>query len=465
MRLTSLIVLVCVSLNVEASISPIVLDNYPLCSDERAETITVKKAVKATENSDENREIASKLQSELIKSIKEKAANLGSNAIVLTDKNSLLSSVPVNALKSTKYDSILKLSYKAMLYKDCDLSLGFKNQPTPIASNGNRHIAALSNSKKQIFSYEFILDQDKQTRPKIKSNSVSIAEGVYGVKLNDSIETLINTLGLPSIQLQNQNYSILGFGRAHWFYFFDNKLVRFSTKTSELSYELLNQLEFLPFFDDKQWKVNSIIPYKGGYQDFKKHLKSAKRIKDTFEFSQSERKLTAEFFESTNFHENKKNKSLDAISLSNGHHDFTISSLEVGSGLHKINALVKSNTHSVSNVLKAMSEPIAKAYTDDQSVAYLFDQHTLLSFKHGNLAKITFLDNALPDTSISKLYKPTWSFGEINVLKSYNELKHLFDETAIEMDNQVEYETQLYNVTLMFDEDNRELYSASFEIL
>ncbi len=446
-----------------------ILDYYPNCSKENSELITVKsKAKELLINVKKNQKQRDVLQAKLLQKIKSIALENNANAIVLlTKKIDYPERLTGNYGGGLNKIPSLKLSYDALLYSECDLSKGLTNELSPIASNGNRNIDSYSLPITEAMSFDIKLEQKEFTkRPKVITNSISLVDGIYGVKIGSTKQSIVSILGTPSVELSSNNLTLYGYGREHWFYFNDNKLIKFQNSTEELSQELVNEIEFLPFFDERKWLVNGVIPFAAEYSTYQNELNNAKQMGDSFLFESESEKLELKFSPSTNFHSGGKKNSLQSIKLQKGSNIparfKSLSSFD----LMSINNLVIKGNHELDTVIELMGEPIAKFFAVDKSQAYLFDDHLMLSFKHGYLSKVTFLENAFSNKLFSNFENKKWNFNRIELAKNYNELKSIFGTDTVEMDNKVEYETELYNVTLFFDEENdNKLYSASFEVL
>jgi hypothetical protein len=104
---------------------------------------------------------------------------------------------------------------------------------------------------------------EEVSKPELTSRVVSSAGEIYGLDLMNSSEQLINSFGTPSFVFTfNQNNKILAYGRTHWFYFTNDKLVKASTAESNtelFTYELINQIPYEERFDNLTWSVNDVM--------------------------------------------------------------------------------------------------------------------------------------------------------------------------------------------------------------
>ena len=136
---------------------------------------------------------------------------------------------------------------------------------------------------------------------RLANSSISIKTGLYGMSLDSSQSLVKETIGKPNAILRlNKNVVVWGYGRTHWLYFDNGKLVNFSTKPPYLSQESINNIVHSDTFDNLEWQVNQKFKYRDNLEKIKNtlatnyHVKQNKTGKEVI-ISENQHKLSLVF--------------------------------------------------------------------------------------------------------------------------------------------------------------------------
>ena len=230
-----------------------VLDFYPACDYQVFENVKVRRSVRS-----KNGLVVIEVQREKAKEIVEQIAAMASeknaDAIILTAREF---KSPAKRGHAKLASSHFELSYTADLIDGCQSPLILTSKLTPYNHNGDKQVdlGTLSVAAKR-----FEVPTKKQQvdpGPELTSTDVSLASGVSGVKIGNSVEQVKDKFGQPSVNIQlDKNFKVWGYGRGLWLVFEQGKLVNLSNKQAFLSQELINLIPVIEQLDFANWSIN-----------------------------------------------------------------------------------------------------------------------------------------------------------------------------------------------------------------
>ena len=226
-----------------------VLNYIPNCEAEVIDTVTVKRKLKRREAHKSKDIQLTKAIAELVRKANERDVE----ALIITKSLT-------NSTNSSYTKSIIEVSADFLQLCEDDKSLSKK-----LTKYNDEGLEQVMLSEGYRITQTIVLDDgvEKRLKPELKSNIVSSSGALYNLSLNSSPEQTRELLGTPSLVFTfNDANKVLAYGRGHWLYFVNDKLVKASTSkaaTKPFTYELINQIPFDERFDNLVWSVDEII--------------------------------------------------------------------------------------------------------------------------------------------------------------------------------------------------------------
>ena len=288
-----------------------IVNSYPECNYEVLKEITLQDAASRLSHSDNDvrkdsnsssvsgKQTESNGNTDALSLLKQAALldakELGASQIVLVSSKQLSDNRDGNEEISSKTRSFEKTSAAKLDSTDSDTTNSNTTNPNTTAFGTTIMSAALissCNSKalakigvernrllgttKVSMSYEYstvvkgrdmtfdfadyaIGGKKEVQNPKIKNQVISFDNGVFGVKVEDDLSMLLETLGTPTAELiLNDTDTLYVYGRNLWIVVRNNKVKSIQSHNTWLSAGLINYFEF----DDRPflaWQVNGSI--------------------------------------------------------------------------------------------------------------------------------------------------------------------------------------------------------------
>lgn len=361
--------------------------------------------------------------------------------------------------------------YNADLINKCNQTSHNQNKPTPINSSGEKTFSSDTSTSNVSMSYTFTMPQkEKPKRPNITNTELSLAKGLYGIKLGSSYQEVYKKLGTPSIELNHlKNEHILGYGRSHWFHFQAGELVKIQTSIPLVSQQVLNKTPLLEFFDGNKWNIESIIPMNTRLSDVVNTLKANNELNDKNQliYSDKTQKLTLSFV-----------KSKDPSTLQTQYFlkDFKLELSSKNKTTPKIFSHESRQIHVLQSAYlewqnnkepnwqilnQKLSEPLASINLPENSQLKLYYPNVIIKTKNNSLSTIEFIERPLINTASNVVNKP-WSLGPFTQGMEYAQLDKHIPTSAYITDDEVQLDNDTYQLSLYFDseKDNKKLYEA-----
>ena len=445
---------------------PPIIDYYPNCDYQVIKQYQVKDKVEKPR--------AKKVTKKLFIRLREEALSVGADAVIIEKRNlrkdnikpsigTLIHRSGLNAGAEHLYI----VSYQALLIKTCQDFSGIQGKVAPYNHLGDNVRATKST---YMISTEVIItppEKAKLYRPNIAKNSISLTDGIYGIKIGAKYAQVVALFGDPSIELSLfEGEKIIAYGRHHWLHFQEDQLVKASSKSSLLSQDILNKVPLMDFFDDSQWKIDGLIGRKASLDE----VKSALNIKNEL---------------------NKKNQLIikniiDTLTLNfsySGQHDekiYTLSGFTLQKNSYKkltkkisvqrktqFNALKLASSKldrnediTWSELSKKLGGPIGRITVSATSYINIYNENLAIFIKNTELDSIYLLEQIVK----LPVSKTPWSLGKFAQGKTITQLSKYFPDSVSIYENEAEIDTDNYKLSLYFDYDDLGLYEAKLKV-
>lgn len=443
---------------------PAILDFYPNCSYQVIDNFVVK--VK-TENP-----FADKTRLTLLTKLRRKAKSLDADNILLIDKKviKVKNTETYYGLDSAKVSKFV-VSYTAELISTCESESHISQKATPYNHQGHQvkkgKVTSITIQTKIVFSPP---QKAKLNHPVINNTELSLVNGLYGIEMGSSYQHVIDTFGDPSIVLSEfEDELTLGYGRKHWLHFQANKLVKVESQLPSLSATLLNKIPLRDFFDNVPWTIANQLVRHSTLADVKSVLAVEADLNEKKQLLLKGPKslLTLSFSYRRHTENNVKEYFLDGFSLQAN--DYTKPSHQVPhrrDGQFDTLALalpqLKQEKEASWKSLKTeLGQPLGRITLSSNSYVDVYNSNLLIEIKSSELATIQLLEPLFNSRHTNEKSLP-WFLGEFVQNKSLEQLRGYFPADSFELDNRVEIDTEVYQLTLFFDdsEDENTLYEA-----
>lgn len=434
---------------------PPVLSYYPDCEYEIVEKTKVSNS--------SVQPLSRKNKLKVINKLRQEAQDAGANAVIITkltvDKPS----------KANLNDSFRKLHMSAELIKNCAPNDRVTKNLTRYNEEGRR----LSGSWNSNLSLQFKLTlpaKPKFARPAITSNLLSMSDGIYGAKLGASFDEVKQLLGDPTIELNlYEEQVVLGYGRRHWFYFMQDKLIRVQTSDLVLNQAVLNEAPYWDFFDHHKWQIEGKIAQGASLKDVKEALNIEDKLtkSEQLSFKQDNAELILHFSYEKDFETKQKLYNLDYFDyrIANYQEPVVRDMSEVQDQLAQVTrafSKLQSNVE-LENDDFDLSSVLGVIWLSPTEKLQIYNDNLLLKVNKKQVKEIRLMESLFQQQLLTQ---SPWFLGNFGVGKSMAELRPHFGEDALELTLDVYIDSDDYELKLAFDDSQGEpeLYEAKLKI-
>jgi len=443
---------------------PEILDYYPNCSYQIIDNAVVR--VKTEQPFAKETTLA------LLNKLRKKAKSIGADALILTNKDAdkVMNTEKYYGASSAdvaKYE----VSYEAELINQCEAGDKLSKESTPYNHLGNKSNKTVIG--KTTITTKFVFTPPKKAQlnhPVVNSTELSLANGIYGIKIGTEYKQVIERLGDPSVVLREfGDELILGYGRKLWLHFHSNKLVKVQSQLDSLSVTLLNKIPLRDFFDDNPWVIANKVVRQSSLAEVKSALaiESELNEKSQLVFKNEYSRLILNFSYRKSDDGNEKLYFLDGFSLQKN--SYSKPSYQVSDSRKlqfealelALSKLKQDQDIAWQSLSVKLGQPIGRITLSAASSIDVYNANLLIKTRGGELVNIQLLEPLFTVNEISTKDSP-WFLGEYIQGKSMEQLRALFPIDSFELDNRVEIDTELYQLQLFFDESENDtsLYEA-----
>lgn len=434
---------------------PPVLSYYPDCDYEIVEETKVSNTAVDP--------LSLKNKIKLINKLRKEASEVGANAVIITK---LKVAKPSDANLN---DAFRRLSFSAELIKNC----GPNDAVTKKLTKYNEEGRLLAGSWNSSHSLKFKLTMPAKpqfARPDLNDTSLSMSDGVYGVKLGTSYNEVKLKLGDPTIELNfYQEQLVLGYGRRHWFYFKDDQLIRVQTAELILNQAVLNEAPYWDFFDHHKWLIEGKISKEMSLDKVKKELNFTGELnkKKQLVVKRDGTELILYFTYKKNYQTQEKVYYLDYF-------DYRVESYEspvlteltdVDDQLTQVTkAFSKLNSQSeLSNEDFNLNSVLGIIWLSPTEKLQIYNDNLLLKVNRKEVREVRLMESLFQRSLTAQ---SSWFLGNFSEGKSMAELRRFFGEDALELSLDVLIDSENYELKLAFDDSQGEpeLYEAKLTI-
>lgn len=211
-----------------AAQEPQYMDAYPACDYSVLQTLVTSKRVKRLYNELRGPEVDQAFNAAKRK-LRSEIGVEGAYGIILTSKNvtSVKTNVARRHVSGLHNDYYVNISAEIVNY--CEPDSEQTPKVAPVLADGSKgyYIRGIEKHYEYRIPDNFL---EKAITPDVTDYAITFDGGLYGVKLGESAEKVISTLGSPSVNIYlENNIRLLGFGRRNWFVFELNELKSISS--------------------------------------------------------------------------------------------------------------------------------------------------------------------------------------------------------------------------------------------
>ena len=440
---------------------PPILDFYPQCEYQIIDDVTVqhrikdkKKSSKSTMGSSYTTDTdAIEYQTPiLLQSLREQAKSKHADALVLTSR----------ILKgSDKHGrSGILLKFQAKLIGGCDDLTEDTSKPAPVNKAGKRVFARFSSKRDVTVKSTIDNNKKKLRRPQITNKVVSIENGVYGVQLGEDIDSVVNKLGDPSVEVNFlKNELVLGYGRSHWFYFQSGELVRIDTQSALLDVDSLNQIPLRDFFDDRVWKIDNKVGFKTSAQDigFALELAPSKVNREEAHITTKNSILTLRMMKKTNPTSGKNSFSLGGFSLRKTDYkpstqvDFSQEANQYEVINNEFKQLSNDEPIIFEEFKQKMGKEAARILLSFNEGILVYSPQLYVKYKNNSLTEINFSERLIDLTSFPQAKSIAWKFAGLYRGQNIEESIKALPADGFEANNAISFEADSYELEIRYD--------------
>lgn len=424
-----------------------VLNYYPACVEQTIDTIKSRENVRSTNNV-VTRDEQAQAAYQVIEKIKERAAAVGAEAVVLTAKEFLTPAVGRSAKKNNPHHLLI---FSAELLTLCADDKSLTTNITPYSENGEKQLQ-ISIGTLVIAEKSFQLPggtENLLAEPELDSRQINLEDGVYGLALGSSTEEVMRKFGLATSSFQfADGLQIDSYGRNHWLFFNDNQLVQVSTANPIFAKFFENYIPFRDNFDDQQWRVLDAIE-KG---DSKTRADQALSNK-VLHHQDTQIDLHYDYGKVEGFTLKQQDFELETglgMRFSQAQYDWLEPLLERSNAGNQGVEQVKDNALGVIRF-------------DANTEHYVYDTHLMLTMLNQSANKIVLSESFLLDKQASP---QSWSFKDFYQGQDFDEVITLVPEDAYVLNDIIEVDQDSYSMRLFFYQQNSkyQLYKIEFNL-
>lgn len=444
---------------------PPILDYIPNCTYQVIEKLMVK--------TDTRNPKSESIVNELLTKLQNKAAEIGADALILVDKKIEIKKAYTRAQNGKRHYTY-RIRYVAESIKQCKDKNLTDRKLARFNHQGQRTVAMAGATLKLEKKFTFI-NKSKTSRPKITDNEVSLSNGVYGVKLGEEYESVIDKFGVPSVQLSLlEDELIIGYGRGHWFHFQANKLVKIQSSNDFLSQSIINQVPLLEFFDDASWKINNTVARKMLLDDVKSALNVDRGLNDKNQltFNRDDGIMMLNFIHSINHHNKEESYVLKGFILQTDNYKkgniqpFNQQLKQFNTISQAYKNLALEEDIDLPEFKNSLGDPVGRIILSKSLTLEIYNPNLLVTLKNNELASIHLTDGVFSNKLNIIPVSNNWYLDHFNNGESLDQTRMFFPENAFEMHSKVELQSDKYTLYLFFDENSEAnaLYEAEIKL-
>ena len=450
------------AVNATASLPPI-LDYYPNCSYKVIENFTAK--IKT------DQPLLEKTRLALLTKLRNKGKLVGADAVILINKKiNTVKNPGMSSVKVKKY----RVSYEAELIGLCQNNVVNNQKLTPYNHQGLKVQKTFTTNI--TIQTKVVLIPPKKAKlnhPIVTNKELSLVNGIYGINIGTKYQQVIDKLGDPSIVLSMfEDEIILGYGRKHWFHFQNSKLVKVQSNLSIVSPALLNMVPLRDFFDVTPWLVANKIARKSSLSEVRSVIAANLKLNNHKEviIKGKQNSLILPFSYRKHTEGNDKNYVLEGFSLSsNSYSEPKLKNINREVAQFETLGLVMSDLSQgekveLGSLSKRLGNPLGRITVSATSYIDIYNSNLLVEVNKSELVSIQLLEEFFSvNDGLAAITLP-WSLGDFVQEKTRKELNKFFPEDTYELGNAVQIDSDEFEVTLFFDDDNSTLYQAKVTI-
>jgi hypothetical protein len=442
----------------EEVVLPPILDYYPNCEYQVIKETSVIGMVKGQE--------LAKTTKRLLNQLQQKAIDAGANGVIIMDKK--IEDVDVLDEKGGQQ----QICFFAKLIVQCKQEeIAYKmGSPNVI----HQKFTAYNHEgvkAKSMMTFKLASSDSRVGRPKVINTEISLANGLYGVKLGDSYQQVIKKFGEPNVQLTLlADELIIGYGRHHWLHFQLDKLVKVQSTLPYLSASILNKIPLLDFFDANAWKINNKVGQQALLEDVYPELALDKPLneKNQLVLNSQDKVLILNFIASKNSHTNEKKYTLGGFSMERSNYKesrmlpFDDQVIQNEAITQAYLALVSNKDINVNKLAEQLGEVKGRIVLQRGGTMHLYNQHLMLKVNATELVEIHLLEEVFINDNANSNSKAVWALGDFIQGGSFEQLQKSFPDDAYESNYGIEIPSVGYSLFLLFDDYNnrKPLYEA-----
>jgi hypothetical protein len=442
----------------EEVVLPPILDYYPNCEYQVIKETSVIGMVKGQE--------LAKTTKRLLNQLQQKAIDAGANGVIIMDKK--IEDLDVLDEKGGQQ----QICFFAKLIVQCKQEeIAYKmGSPNVI----HQKFTAYNHEgvkAKSMMTFKLASSDSRVGRPKVINTEISLANGLYGVKLGDSYQQVIKKFGEPNVQLTLlADELIIGYGRHHWLHFQLDKLVKVQSTLPYLSASILNKIPLLDFFDANAWKINNKVGQQALLEDVYPELALDKPLneKNQLVLNSQDKVLILNFIASKNSHTNEKKYTLGGFSMERSNYKesrmlpFDDQVIQNEAITQAYLALVSNKDINVNKLAEQLGEVKGRIVLQRGGTMHLYNQHLMLKVNATELVEIHLLEEVFINDNANSNSKAVWALGDFIQGGSFEQLQKSFPDDAYESNYGIEIPSVGYSLFLLFDDYNnrKPLYEA-----
>lgn len=423
-----------------------ILNYYPKCDYEVLEESTYQQKLVTKNWVNDVALTFSKVERKLQK----KAKRLHANAILLVERDVI--EPTVNEFGSKLKNAKKRLKYRAQFIKACQPIDVDNLKPTPVNSDGEKVSAASTTVSTIEFSDETTITLGpKEREPATLPNRMVSLDGAYGIALGQSKNEFKGRFGeATSVFNAENNITILGYGRYHWFVFDQNTLAAITTNNPWFNQSLINTIPFQSPFDDDTWEIKNL-----GKKN--QSLPLDRFYGKTQLTTQNDSSSLTVYTLKSSSQEDNTDRTIDGYTLKLKNFDLASVSFSIpAQAKSAIQAYLfeKDNIYSSSTTSELLTRaPIGLIRASKTKTAYLISPSASLVFSGDQLIEFKIGESAL-----NQFKNEQWAWGKFHYAQPIQEVEALLPDTAFSFQSKISLDTDNSSETFLFyEEDNQKL--------
>lgn len=369
---------------------------------------------------------------------------------------------------------VIKPSYQAELISQCKGNNSKNQKLAPYNNQGHKVIDTLNTTTTIETTYTFTpLIKEKLNHPIITNKELSLANGLYGVKIGSSYQNVVEKLGDPSVEFfMFKGEVVIGYGRNHWLHFRSGSLVNIQSDISILSPTLLNKIPLRDFFDDSPWVIANQIMHRSLLSEVTSALADDIQLSSKKEvvISDQDNRLILYFSASKNHESGDTSYILDGFSLQDN--SYIKSSYQIDKrrkaqldilGL-VFSSLVHNQSDESATLAGKLGQPLGRITLSTSSYIDIYNSNLLVEARRSKLVSLQLLEALFNVEGDSSIERP-WRLGDYIEGKSKEQLRGYFLADYFELDDSVQVDADQFQLTLLFDDSSKDYLLYEAEVL